>query len=125
MAIMMITHDMGVIAEISDHVVVMYAGQVVERCSIDELFQHPLHPYSAGLLESIPRPGEKFLRGKQPLREIAGQVPDLIRLPPGCLFASRCPLAEERCRKTVPRLIQAGPDHDVRCLMSESSGFHS
>lgn len=118
MSIMMITHDLGVIAEISDQVVVMYAGQVVEQCSIDELFEHPLHPYSHGLLDSVPRPGEKFLRGKQPLREIPGQVPNLINLPQGCLFASRCPRTEDICRKTVPRLTQAGPGHDVRCWLA-------
>jgi len=117
MSIMMITHDLGVIAEISDQVVVMYAGQVVERCSIDELFEHPLHPYSKGLLASIPKLGDKFIHGKQPLREIAGQVPDLINLPAGCLFVSRCPKVEKKCRKNVPQLIEAASGHDVRCWL--------
>ncbi len=118
MSIMMITHDLGVIAEISDKVVVMYAGQVVEQSSIDELFKHPLHPYSRGLLNSIPKLGDKFVRGKQPLREISGQVPDLINLPSGCLFASRCPKVEKKCLENVPQLIEIAPGHDVRCWLA-------
>jgi len=117
MSIMMITHDLGLIAEISDQVLVMYAGQVVEQCSIDELFEHSLHPYSQGLLESIPKLGEKFIHGKQPLREIAGQVPDLINLPQGCLFASRCPKVAKRCRENTPQLTKAASGHDVRCWL--------
>lgn len=117
MSIMMITHDLGVIAEISDQVVVMYAGQVVERCSVDELFKHPLHPYTNGLLRSIPKLGEKFRRGKQPLQEIPGQVPNLINLPLGCLFASRCPRVEKKCRENIPGLTKVRPGHDVRCWL--------
>ncbi len=117
MSIMMITHDLGVIAEISNQVVVMYAGQVVERCSIDESFQHPLHPYFQGLLDSIPKLGDKFVRGKQPLREISGQVPDLINLPSGCLFASRCPKVEKKCWENVPQLTEVALEHDVRCWL--------
>ena len=87
MAVMMITHDLGVIAEVSDSVVVMYAGEVVEYTPIDSLFTNPQHPYTIGLMESIPKLGRKFTSGKQNLKEISGVVPNLIRLPKGCLFA--------------------------------------
>ena len=109
MSVMMITHDLGVISEVSDHVIVMYAGQVVERCGIDELFSHPLHPYSRGLLDSIPKSGEKFTTGKQPLKEIPGQVPSLIDLPRGCLFASRCPIDRTPVPGTAAGTFGCGP----------------
>ncbi len=117
MSIMMITHDLGVIAEISDQVVVMYAGQVVEQSSVDELFEYPFHPYTQGLLGSMPKLGDKFLRGKHPLQEISGQVPDLINLPVGCLFASRCPRVEKQCREALPGLTEVSSEHDVRCWL--------
>jgi peptide/nickel transport system ATP-binding protein len=119
MAIMMITHDLGVIGEVSDQVVVMYAGEVVEYSPIDVLFTESRHPYTMGLMNSIPVLGAKFKKGKQPLREIPGLVPNLIHLPPGCPFAPRCERAGERCRKERPPLFTIGPDHGARCWLVE------
>ena len=119
MAIMMITHDLGVIAEVSDRVVVMYAGEVMEYSSIDTLFTVPCHPYTIGLMASIPKLGIKFSRGKQPLREIPGIVPNLIRLPAGCLFAPRCEKVMDRCREQRPPLFSLGEDHGARCWLVE------
>jgi oligopeptide/dipeptide ABC transporter ATP-binding protein len=119
MAIMMITHDLGVISEVSDRVVVMYAGEVVESSLIDTLFTAPCHPYTIGLMASIPKLGAKFKEGKQPLKEISGLVPSLIRLPPGCLFAPRCDKIMDRCRKERPPLFSLDQDHRVRCWLVE------
>jgi oligopeptide/dipeptide ABC transporter ATP-binding protein len=119
MAIMMITHDLGVISEVSEHIVVMYAGEVVEYCPIDALFMTPLHPYTRGLIVSIPRLGAKFTQGKKSLREIPGIVPNLIRLPAGCLFAPRCDRVIDQCRKERPPLFVLGKDHGARCWMAE------
>jgi len=119
MAIMLITHDLGVIAETSDHVAVMYAGEVVETLPIDDLFTRPRHPYTQGLLRSIPRLGEKFTRGKQPLQEIPGIVPNLIRLPPGCPFAPRCPEAFDRCLLERPPLFRLDEHHGCKCWLVE------
>jgi len=119
MAIMMITHDLGVISEVSDQVVVMYAGEVVEYCPIDVLFVTPLHPYTRGLIASIPRLGLKFTQGKELLREIPGIVPNLIRLPAGCLFAPRCGQVIDQCRRERPPLFVLGKDHGARCWAVE------
>ena len=119
MAIMMITHDLGVISEVSEHVVVMYAGEIVEYCPIDALFITPLHPYTKGLIVSIPRLGVKFTQGKKSLREIPGIVPNLIRLPAGCLFAPRCDRVIDQCRKERPPLFILGEDHGARCWVAE------
>jgi len=124
MSIMMITHDLGVIAEVSDHVVVMYAGEVVETSSIDALFTEPRHPYTIGLIASIPVLGAKFKHaGKQPLREIPGLVPNLIRLPPGCLFAPRCNRVMDRCREKRPPLFSLSPDHKAKCWLAEQEAL--
>jgi oligopeptide/dipeptide ABC transporter ATP-binding protein len=119
MAIMMITHDLGVISEVSDQVVVMYAGEVVEYCPIDVLFVTPLHPYTRGLIASIPRLGVKFTQGKELLREIPGIVPNLIRLPAGCLFSPRCSQVIDQCRRERPPLFVLGKDHGARCWVAE------
>jgi peptide/nickel transport system ATP-binding protein len=119
MSLIMITHDLGVIAEVSDRVVVMYAGEVVEYAPIDALFLDSRHPYTIGLIGSIPKLGAKFDRGKQPLKEIAGLVPNLIRLPPGCLFAPRCERVMERCRKHRPPLFVLNSDHWAKCWLAE------
>ena len=108
MAIMIITHDLGVIAEVSDEVVVMYAGQVVEYASIETLFLEPRHPYTLGLMTSIPQLGRKFREGKTRLKEIPGLVPNLIRLPPGCLFQPRCPMAFQACTQQSPPPLLPG-----------------
>ena len=119
MSVMMITHDLGVIAEVSDQVVVMYAGEVVEYCPIDTLFTESRHPYTVGLMQSIPKLGEKFTRGKVPLQEIPGMVPNLIRLPPGCLFAPRCNRVMDRCLKDRPPIFVIDAEHSVKCWLAE------
>ena len=118
-AIMMITHDLGVIAEISKRVVVMYAGKVVEEGSTQAIFEDPKHPYTRGLLRSIPKLGERASHGRQRLQEIAGIVPSLYELPAGCRFSPRCPDVMEICRQEVPELIDLGDQHSVRCYLYE------
>jgi len=125
MAVMLITHDLGVIAETSDEVVVMYAGEVVEYLQIDDLFENAQHPYTQGLLRSIPRLGDKFSRGKQPLQEIPGTVPNLIRLPPGCPFAPRCTHALPKCQQARPPMFTLGPTHGSKCWLSEDDALAS
>jgi peptide/nickel transport system ATP-binding protein len=113
-AIMLITHDMGVIAELCDSVAVMYAGQIVEYTAVETLFDHPLHPYTEGLLAAIPVLGEI----KDSLAVIPGSVPNLLHLPPGCKFAARCPYVKaELCTQQVPPLVEVEPGHQVRCFM--------
>jgi oligopeptide/dipeptide ABC transporter ATP-binding protein len=119
MAIMMITHDLGVIAEVSDHVVVMYAGEVVEYSPIDTLFTESRHPYTVGLMKSIPKLGHKFKHGKEPLQEITGIVPNLIRLPPGCLFAPRCDRVMAQCHNRRPPLFVLNDAHGAKCWLVE------
>jgi oligopeptide/dipeptide ABC transporter ATP-binding protein len=112
-AILLITHDMGVVAEMCDSVAVMYAGQIVEYASVDHIFDNPLHPYTEGLLAAIPVLGEH----KKELAVIPGSVPNLINLPPGCKFAPRCPYAKELCTRETPPLLEVSPGHQVRCYM--------
>jgi peptide/nickel transport system ATP-binding protein len=121
MAIMMITHDLGVIAEVSDRVVVMYAGQVVEHAPAERIFTDARHPYSVGLMSSIPRLGAKMSGAKQALKEIPGLVPNLIRRPQGCLFAPRCHRAFDRCRQARPPLFELDDDHGARCWLAETA----
>jgi oligopeptide/dipeptide ABC transporter ATP-binding protein len=113
-AILLITHDMGIIAEMCDSVAVMYAGQIVEYARVESLFEKPLHPYTEGLLAAIPVLGEH----KETLAVIPGSVPNLISLPPGCKFAPRCPyVKEEICTAETPDLREVEPGHRVRCYM--------
>ena len=116
-AIMLITHDLGVVAEMAERVVVMYAGRKVEEAPVEELFARPLHPYTRGLLGSMPRLGASA-QGDTPerLSEIAGVVPSLREPIPGCAFAPRCTLATERCRAAAPALEEMGPRHVVACF---------
>jgi oligopeptide/dipeptide ABC transporter ATP-binding protein len=114
MSIVLITHDLGVVAEMCDMVAVMYAGSVVESAPVHKLFNEPMHPYTTGLLNSIPRPGSVRLT------PIDGQPPNLVRLPQGCRFADRCPLVEDRCRRAVPPLEAKTPGHFARCVVVES-----
>jgi len=112
-SILLITHDLAVVAETAQRVVVMYAGQVVEMATVLDLFRQPLHPYTHALLASVPVPGAA---SAEPLRAIPGAVPDLRRLPPGCRFAPRCPRAFERCRsEAVPTYDR--PGRSVRCFL--------
>jgi len=109
-AIILITHDLGVVAEACDDVIVMYAGQVVEQCSVEQLFAFPEHPYTAGLLGSLPR-----LDGKRErLTAISGTVPDMANPPNGCRFRARCPFSIDKCAK-MPDLLEVSPGHFSRC----------
>lgn len=111
-AILLITHDMGVIAEMCDSVAVMYAGQIVEYADVYTLFEHHFHPYTEGLLAAIPMLGEI----KNQLAVIPGSVPNLIALPPGCKFAARCPYVKDVCVQREPELLETEPNHRVRCF---------
>ncbi len=111
-ALILISHDLGVIAEMADEVAIMYAGKIVEYATTSALFAEPLHPYTIGLLQSIPRGEEK--KEKQ-LRTIQGSVPKLYELPAGCMFNPRCKYIVERCRREEPELIDSGGGHLVRC----------
>ena len=115
-SIILITHNMGVVAEICDYVYVMYAGKVMEQAETFELFEHTEHPYTAGLLKSIPRLDEKVDR----LYTIEGVVPNLLHLPAGCNFWTRCKEASERCFMEKPCLYQTRDGHGVRCFKYES-----
>jgi len=115
MALLLITHDLGVVAETADRVAVMYAGQVVEYCGVREAFRATRHPYTAGLLASLPKLGGTNER----LRVIPGNVPDPTRFPSGCRFHPRCPLAVERCRTEAPVLRDVGDGHLARCFRAE------
>jgi peptide/nickel transport system ATP-binding protein/oligopeptide transport system ATP-binding protein len=117
-AIMMITHDLGVIAEMAQRVAVMYAGQIVEEAPALDLFEKPRHPYTLGLLGSVPILGERAEKGRQRLREIQGIVPSLYELPTGCKFHPRCPDHEDLCLETHPDLIDLGDGHRVRCHLA-------
>jgi peptide/nickel transport system ATP-binding protein/oligopeptide transport system ATP-binding protein len=114
MAIIFITHDLGVVAQMARRVVVMYAGQVVESGPVEEIFTRPRMPYTAGLIASIPRLGSSG-QGQR-LRTIAGHVPSLSALPIGCRFSTRCPHARPNCTATPPELEHASDGHEVRCL---------
>jgi peptide/nickel transport system ATP-binding protein len=112
-SVILITHDLAVVAEVCDRVVVMYAGNVIEVARVEELFQDPLHPYTHGLLSSIPKPDA----GAQELKSIRGAVPDLIYPPSGCRVHPRCPMAFDRCSKEKPKLVEAKPGHLVSCFL--------
>ena len=111
MAVLLITHDLGVVAETADRVAVMYAGQVVEACDAADAFRRTRHPYTAGLLASLPRLGAR----REPLRVIPGSVPNPARFPLACRFHPRCPVAEERCRTADPPLADFDGGHLARC----------
>ena len=113
-AILFITHDLGVIAEMAQHVAVMYAGRRVEFTDVHTLFTNPKHPYTVGLLESIPILGHKTGEGK--LATSPGVVPSLFNLPSGCLFSDRCPDVFEDCRRIEPQMFTVGDNHIARCL---------
>jgi oligopeptide/dipeptide ABC transporter ATP-binding protein len=110
-SIILITHDLGVIAELADDVIVMYAGQVIERCAVPQLFSEPQHPYTVGLLGSIPR----LDLDQQRLSAIEGFVPDAAAMPAGCRFHPRCPFAVEKCFQEIPPLMKIKEDHYAAC----------
>lgn len=111
MSIMMITHDLGVIAEISDRVVVMYAGKIVEYTDVITLFKNPKHPYTWGLIDSIPKLEKEVER----LSAIPGMVPDPLNFPEGCKYHTRCVLADDKCRLEEPEIVEIEPGHSVSC----------
>ncbi|PQP35096.1 peptide ABC transporter ATP-binding protein [Desulfobacteraceae bacterium SEEP-SAG9] len=113
-AILFITHDLCVIAEMAQHVAVMYAGKMVEFTDVNTLFSNPKHPYTIAMMESIPILGRKTADGK--LSTIAGIVPSLFNLPSGCLFSDRCPDVFDDCRRIEPQMVKVGNNHIARCL---------
>jgi oligopeptide/dipeptide ABC transporter ATP-binding protein len=116
LALLLITHDLGIVAETAQHVAVMYAGQVVEYASVHELFERPLHPYTIGLMRSVPGL-DTPIRPDRQLPAIPGLVPSLINLPAACAFQDRCPHVHGRCREEEPALLPAGNAHQVRCWL--------
>ena len=116
MSIMLITHDMGVVAERAQRVVVMYAGKVVEEASVEALFANPRHPYTQGLIRSIPRV-DRDAAQKERLEQIPGSVPSLLHPPPGCRFASRCKFVMDVCVQAPPPLKSVGPGHAMACVL--------
>lgn len=117
-SIILITHDMGVVAETSDYVMVMYAGEVVEYGSAAMIFKNPLHPYTQGLLNSLPRVD----RDMQRLTSITGTVPSLSEMPAGCRFSNRCGQCGGQCTQQKPQLVEVEPGHQVRCLLCGAPG---
>jgi len=122
-ALILITHDLGIVAETAQRVVVMYAGRKVEEASVEDLFAEPMHPYTQGLMASIPRlpsmRGEPRAAGAR-LTEIPGMVPALTNLPAGCIFAPRCGLADDRCRAEYPPYAEKRPGHSAACWHSDA-----
>ena len=116
MGVLLITHDLGVVSEVADRVVVMYCGQVVEQSPVDQLFEQPLHPYTLGLLDSIPRLEDD---DNERLFMIRGQVPNPLDMPPGCPFSDRCDRCMDVCRTRMPELreIEGQPGRSVRCFL--------
>ena len=117
MAVLLITHDLGVVSETADRVVVMYCGQVVEEAEVRTLFDHPMHPYTLGLLKSIPRLEDD---DSKRLYMIKGMVPNPLEMPPGCHFSDRCDSCMDICRTKVPELVDVD-GHKVRCFLYESA----
>ena len=112
MGVILITHDMAVVAENCDRVIGMYLGQMVEEASVTDIFEHPLHPYTVGLIQSIP---QMTTDSEQELFMIKGSLPLLTQIKKGCRFASRCPYATDKCREEEPELQKTGENHSVRC----------
>ncbi|MBP0578014.1 ABC transporter ATP-binding protein [Labrys sp. LIt4] len=121
MGVLFVTHNLGVVAEIAHRVAVMYAGRIVEQGPVREVFRRPRHPYTKGLLASVPRLGEatRLRQAGGRLAAIPGAVPSLSAMPQGCAFAARCSLALPACREAMPALAEVGPDHASRCIRSQ------
>src|SRR5690606_15163239 len=118
MALLLITHDLGIVSEYADRIIVMYGGQIVEEAPTKELLRTTEHPYTKGLLESLPNIKEDVDR----LGTIKGTVPPAYNLPDGCRFYDRCPFAMEKCKQTNPPLYQLTKNHAVRCHLHEKEG---
>lgn len=116
-SILMITHDLAVIAEIAQRVIVMYAGKIVEEGDVFTIFENPMHPYTRALLKSIPKFGNRSRFGRDPLHVIKGIVPSLYNLPSGCSFYPRCPEAMDICKKTAIKIVEQEKNHRVRCAL--------
>jgi peptide/nickel transport system ATP-binding protein len=114
-AVILITHDLGVVAEIAARVMVMYAGHKVEEAPVEKLFRRPQHPYTQGLLNAVPRLGSSLLDGDKPLAEIPGLLPTVKERMQGCVFAPRCGSAGDLCRRVAPALEMKAPDHFAAC----------
>jgi oligopeptide/dipeptide ABC transporter ATP-binding protein len=119
MSVLLITHDLGVVAQMAARVLVMYAGQIVEEARVGDIFDHPFHPYTRGLLKSMPRLGDRPSTGKPRLNEIPGIVPLLTEIIDGCKFADRCPHAFDICRQIQPQLVAIDDGHRARCWLKE------
>jgi peptide/nickel transport system ATP-binding protein len=122
MGILLITHDLGVVAQVTNRVNVMYAGRIIEQAPVDDIFYNPAHPYSLGLLQSVPRIS---VQGGERLKAIPGQPPSLINLPKGCAFAPRCEYIKyadaNSCATLMPELLGSSPSHTARCHIPENS----
>jgi oligopeptide/dipeptide ABC transporter ATP-binding protein len=120
-SILMITHDLGIIAGFADRVAVMYAGQIVEQGPVEDIFEHPSHPYTRGLLNSIPKfkTGDERKQGYTKLITIEGTVPDPLHFPTGCRFNPRCKYAIPECYQQMPLLKEIVPGHQARCYLAE------
>jgi oligopeptide/dipeptide ABC transporter ATP-binding protein len=116
LALLLITHDLGIVAETSDRVAVMYAGKIVELTSVRELFRTPRHPYTEGLLRAVPQLEEMNGEKKRRLHTIEGVVPNPMNLPPGCRFAPRCEHAREKCKESEIPLVEIDSGHSTRCI---------
>ena len=116
-SLLLITHDLGVVAEMCDRVAVMYAGQIVEQGLVDDIFFNTNHPYTQGLLNAIPKID---VQNKDRLQPIVGNVPSLTRMPKGCRFATRCPHAMDRCKMESPPLMEIRENHQSRCWLNDA-----
>ena len=121
-AIILISHDMGVIAEMADRVMVMYAGRIVEEASTDEILESPKHPYTQGLIACVPHLDEEPPLERAALTEIPGVVPALTELGSGCSYAPRCAHAADRCRRAAPQPLEVGEEHRVACWLYDEAG---
>lgn len=124
LSVLLITHDLGVVAETADRVAVMYAGRIIEQSPVREIFHSPKHPYTEGLLRSVPRLTEEGIRRRR-LETIEGTVPSLLDLPSGCKFAPRCSYVVEDCTTREPALVQVNEEHMARCIRFDSVGDES
>ena len=119
MSLLLITHDLGVVAQMASRVLVMYAGQIVEEATVTDIFDQPFHPYTQGLLKSMPRRGDRITGRTRRLNEIPGIVPSLTDVIEGCTFSERCPQAFDICRKAYPQLAAIAAGHYARCWLKD------
>ena len=125
LAVLLITHDLGVVAEVADRVCVMYTGKIIEESGVDEIFRNPKHPYTQGLLRSVPKLTARDIAKESRLLTIEGMVPNPTDLPPGCHFAPRCPFRMERCTKAEIPLYQLDNEVRVRCVLYDEESKES